>query len=101
MEFIQLEMFLAAAKERSLLRAARRVGRSQPALSVAMNKLEEETGRRLLVRTRSQGCQLTPEGSLLYEYAARLLRLRDEAAARLAAPMVSDEPVPAWLVPCD
>lgn len=100
MEFIQLEMFLAAAQERSLLRAAQRVGRSQPALSVALSKLESETGRQLLVRSRRQGCQLTAAGAVLYGYAERMVRLRAEATARLEASAATAEPPPAWLVPC-
>lgn len=98
MEFIQLEMFVAAAEERSLQRAARRVGRSQPAVSVALTKLEAEAGVPLLVRTRRQGCRLTCAGLVLYEYATRILRLRAEACrAPLPAP---PEPPPLWAVPC-
>ena len=42
MEFQQLEMFAALVEEESVTRAADRVCRTPPAVSIAMRKLEEE-----------------------------------------------------------
>jgi DNA-binding transcriptional LysR family regulator len=80
MEFKQLEMFIAVAEERSVQRATERVFRSQPAVSMAIAKLEEEVGSPLFHRTRSERFRLTDVGEVLYDYAKRVIALRDEAA---------------------
>jgi DNA-binding transcriptional LysR family regulator len=80
MEFKQLEMFLAVAEERSISRAATKVFRTQPAVSMALARLEEELGSFLFHRTRERRFQLTRVGEVLHEYAKRMLALRDEAA---------------------
>jgi len=83
MEFKQLEMFVAVAEEQSVQRATERVFRSQPAVSMAIAKLEEEVGSPLFHRTRSEHFRLTDVGQVLYRYAKRMIDLRDEAAATL------------------
>jgi DNA-binding transcriptional LysR family regulator len=80
MEFKQLEMFVAVAEERSIIRAATRVFRTQPAVSMALSKLEQEVGSSLFHRSRERRFQLTHAGEVLHGYAKRLLALRDEAA---------------------
>lgn len=80
MEFKQLEMFVAVAEERSINRAAEKVFRTQPAVSMALAKLERELGSCLFHRSREHRFQLTKTGEAFYEYALRLLELRDEAA---------------------
>ena len=77
MEFKQLEMFVALAEERSVRRAADRVFRTQPAVSMAIAKLEEEVGRSLFVRR--ERFRLTDAGETLVRYARALLELRTEA----------------------
>lgn len=79
MEFKQLEMFVAVAEERSIMRAAARVFRSQPAVSMALTKLEQEIGAPLFHRSHEQRFKLTGAGEVLQRYARRLLALRDEA----------------------
>jgi len=81
MEFKQLEMFVALAEERRVQRAAERVFRTQPAVSMAIAKLEEEVRSRLFIR--SEGFRLTTSGEILYSYARRLLDLRQEARLAL------------------
>lgn len=81
MEFKQLEMFVALADERSVQRAAERVFRTDPAVSMAISKLEQEVGLPLFVRR--QRFALTPAGTTLYQYARSILDLRDRAAATL------------------
>lgn len=83
MEFKQLEMFVAVAEERSVIRAAARVFRSQPAVSMALAKLEQELGSPLFDRSRETRFQLTWAGEVLHRYAKKMLALRDEAAALL------------------
>ena len=83
MEIMQLEMFVAVVEERSFLRAAERVFRTQPAVSIGLRKLEGRIGVPLLDRSHRLGGRLTPAGEVLYEYAARILGLRDEALSAL------------------
>jgi len=83
MDLIQLEHFLAVADERTFTRAAERVFRTQPALSQSIKKLEMELGSPLFVRDNGN-VSLTEAGSVLADYAHRMLKLRDEALAGLA-----------------
>ena len=82
MELSQLETFLAVAEEQSFSGAAARLHRTQPAVSQAVRKLEEEVGEQLFDRAARDG-SLTAAGDLLREYAVRLLALRREAASAL------------------
>lgn len=79
MEFMQLEMFVTVVDESSVCRAAERVGRTQPAVSIALRKLEEEIGSPLFDKANRQDIKLTDTGEMLYEYALRLLNLRSDA----------------------
>jgi DNA-binding transcriptional LysR family regulator len=83
MEFQQLEMFAATVEEGSVTRAAERVFRTAPAVSIALSKLEREFAVALFDRSDRQHPQLTQPGKLLYSYARRSLELRQEAAAAL------------------
>jgi DNA-binding transcriptional LysR family regulator len=82
MELVQLETFLAVAEERSFSRAAARLHRTQPAVSQAIAKLEQELGEVLFERTSRDGT-LTDAGGVLREYALKLLNLRTEASGAL------------------
>ncbi len=82
MELVQLETFLAVAEERSFSRAAARLHRTQPAVSQAIAKLEQELGEVLFERTSRDGT-LTDAGEVLREYALKLLNLRTEASGAL------------------
>jgi DNA-binding transcriptional LysR family regulator len=79
MELMQLEMFVAAVEEGSIHKAAARVFRTQPAVSIALRKLEQEIGAPLFDRSNRNHFFLTDTGQVLYNYAKRLLNLRDEA----------------------
>jgi DNA-binding transcriptional LysR family regulator len=82
MELNQLETFLAVAEERSFSRAATRLHRTQPAVSQVIRKLEASVGETLFDRAARDGA-LTAAGTLLRDYALRLLALRREAASAL------------------
>jgi DNA-binding transcriptional LysR family regulator len=79
MELMQLEMFVAMVEEGSFHKAAERVLRTQPAVSMAIRKLEQEIGAQLFDRSNRNACALTDTGDALYNYAKQLLNLRDEA----------------------
>ncbi len=82
MDLSQLETFLAVVEERGFSRAAARLRRTQPAVSHAIRRLEEEIGDPLFERSSREGT-LTAAGELLREYAERLLKLRREATSAI------------------
>jgi DNA-binding transcriptional LysR family regulator len=83
MEFMQLEMFVAIVEEHSVRDAAERVRRSQPAVSMAVRKLENEIGVRLFETSGRTRYELTEAGETLYAYASRILKLRSEASSAI------------------
>lgn len=78
MDLAQLEIFLSIAQEKSFSRAAEKMLRTQPAISIAIKRLEEELGETLFDRSSKSGT-LTEAGQTLYSYAQRMINLRDEA----------------------
>jgi DNA-binding transcriptional LysR family regulator len=83
MEFMQLEMFVALVEERGVRGAAERVYRTQPAVSIAIRKLESELEVSLFDRTQRHHYPLTRAGEVLYAYAKRMLNLRKEVGGDL------------------
>lgn len=77
MDLASLRVFLTVAREKSFSRAAKKLYRTQPAISIAVRKLEDSVGQALFVPGSRAG-QLTQAGTLLLEYAERMLNLRDE-----------------------
>jgi DNA-binding transcriptional LysR family regulator len=77
-----LQVFQTVANERSYSRAAEKLYRTQPAISIAMRKLEEWVGQPLFVKG-SGARALTDAGVLLLEYSERMLNLREEARKSL------------------
>ncbi|MGI9103558.1 MAG: LysR family transcriptional regulator [Terriglobales bacterium] len=82
MDLFALEVFVTVAREGSFSRAAEKLYRTQPAVSQAIRKLENELGEPLFDRSSRNG-HLTDAGRVLHEYAQKLLNLRGEAAAAL------------------
>lgn len=83
MEINQLEAFVAVVEEKSFSRAALRMLRTQPAVSQAVHRLEEWAGEALLDRSSKSGV-LSASGRLFYDYAKKVLNLREEARSALA-----------------
>ena len=77
MDLAALQVFRTVAHEQSFSRAAEKLYRTQPAISIAMRKLEDWVGQPLFVRG-SGARVLTDAGALLLEYADRMLNLREE-----------------------
>lgn len=84
MPFRQLEYFVALAQERHFARAASACYVSQPALSEAIRKLEQELGVPL-VRRGQKFEGLTPEGDRLVHWARRILADRDALKQEVTA----------------
>lgn len=81
MDLNQLEVLAAVAREKSFSRAAEVLERTQPAVSQAIRRLEEEVGETLFDRSSKDGT-LTFAGELLLDHAKQMLNLR--ASANLA-----------------
>ena len=93
MELHALKVFQTVATERSFSRAAEKLLRTQPAISLAIQRLEMEVGERLIDRSGRE-LLLTDAGRILLEYARRfenlerdmenaLAEMRDNSAGRL------------------
>jgi DNA-binding transcriptional LysR family regulator len=93
MEFYLLQTFLTVASERSFSRAGEKLLRTQPAVSLAVQRLENALGEKLIDRSGKE-LLLTDAGRVVAEYARRfenlrqdlenaLAELRDNAAGRL------------------
>jgi DNA-binding transcriptional LysR family regulator len=93
MELHALKVFLAVATEKSFSRAAEKMSRTQPAVSLAIQRLESELNVKLIDRL-SKDLQLTDAGQIVHDHARRfenleremetsLSELRDNSAGRL------------------
>ena len=82
MDLFQLETFLAVAQEGGFSRAAKKLFRTQPAVSQTVRKLEMEVGEALFDRSSREGV-LTDAGRVLQQYAQKLINMREEARGAL------------------
>jgi len=72
-----LRAFVCIAEDGSFTRAAQRVGRTQSAVSMQLQRLEAQLGQRLISRGKGGAVQLTPHGQFLLTKARDLLSLND------------------------
>src|ERR1700686_3562823 len=93
MELHSLQVFLTVATEKSFSRAAEKLLRTQPAVSLALQRLEQELGEKLIDRS-GKDLILTDAGRTVIDYARRfqslqqeldnsIAELRDNSAGRL------------------
>ena len=80
MELGTLNVFVTVATEHSFSRAAIKLCRTQPAVSQAVRRLEDDLGEVLFDRS-TKSAKLTQAGDALLPEAIRLLRMADEAVA--------------------
>src|SRR5882724_12228273 len=83
MELYPLHVFLTIAAEKSFSRAAEKLLRTQPAVSLALQRLELELGEKLIDRS-AKDLVLTDAGQTVLEYARRFENLSQEMANALA-----------------
>lgn len=83
MDFKQIEAFINVAKFRSFSKAAEAIYLSQPTISTHINTLENELGITLFDRY-GKDIQLTPAGSLFYDYAINMVNTRNQAVHSIA-----------------
>ena len=81
-----LRAFAYIAEEGSFTRAADRVGRTQSAASMQIQRLESTLGQRVLLRGKGGAVSLTPHGQYLLERARELLALNDAIWNTFRAP---------------
>lgn len=72
MNLKRLEYFCQLAELGNFTRTAQQIGIAQPALSIAIQKLEQEVGLKLINRADKRSL-LTAEGKVLYKLASKLL----------------------------
>ncbi len=93
MELYPIKVFLAVATEKSFSRAGKKLFRTQPAVSLAIQRLESQLGEKLIDRSGKE-LLLTDAGEILVDFARRfenleremeiaLAELRDNSAGRL------------------
>src|SRR3954470_9966930 len=82
MDLTALRIFLAVAEERSFSRAAAKVHRTQPAVSHAAKRLDDDLGELLFDRSSKSGT-LTDAGRVLQNYGQRLVRLAEETESAM------------------
>src|SRR5580700_10717889 len=83
MELSTLRVFMTVANERSFSRAAEKLARTQPAVSLALQRLEAELGEKLLDRS-AKDVMLTDAGRTVLEYARRFQNLESELQNSIA-----------------
>lgn len=83
MDLWQLHIFCKVVDLKSFSRAARAVHLSQPTVSSHIKDLEDHFDSRLIDRLARQALP-TKAGRLLYDYATRMISLRDEAESAMA-----------------
>jgi len=76
MNITQLRLFRDIAREHSFIKVAQQRHITQPAVSVHIQKLEHDLGKKLFIRT-PHNVQLTPEGMLILNDVKEILRLCD------------------------
>lgn len=82
-----LQAFILLVETGSVSETSRRIGRTQPAVSLQMRRLEQATGARLFT-TVGRKFVLTPAGELLLGYARTIMSLQEEVKVRLSAPEI-------------
>lgn len=84
LELDLLRTFVLAVDLDSFARAADQVSRSQSAVSLQMQRLEDISGQQLFIK-QGRGWQLTAAGEILLGYARQILELNQQAIQALTA----------------
>jgi len=79
------KIFLSAAENKSISKAAAQLYISQPAVSITIKKLEENLHTTLFIR-KSKGVELTEKGRVLYDSVKKALTMLWDAEKSLRSP---------------
>lgn len=82
MDLVALKIFITVATERSFSRAAAKLHKTQPAMSQAVRRLEQQLGEQLFDRS-TKSPTLTDAGCLLVEQGARIFQCIDETESAI------------------
>jgi DNA-binding transcriptional LysR family regulator len=82
MELYALQVFATVVGEKSFSRAAEKLLRTQPAVSLALQRLENELGEKLIDRS-AKGLVMTEAGRTVLDFARRFENLRQEMGGAL------------------
>jgi len=80
-----LQTFIAVVEQGGFTQAGEIVGRSQPAVSLQVKRLEEIVGAPLFKRS-NKSLEITAQGAILLQYARDILSLNQEVMVKLAGP---------------
>src|SRR6266550_3935289 len=83
MELYALQVFATVVGERSFSRAAEKLLRTQPAVSLALQRLEAELGGKLIDRS-AKGLVVTDVGRTVLDFSRRFDNLRQEMDSALS-----------------
>jgi DNA-binding transcriptional LysR family regulator len=84
LEINLLRTFVMLVEEQSVTRVARRLNRTQPAISLQLGRLSDAVGRPLFERDLRHP-HLTRYGEMLLPYARQMLKMHDDAYSRLSS----------------
>ncbi len=85
LSFRHLKLFESIGRLKSVRRASDECNLSQPAVTQALSKLEDQVGVQLMER-RASGSYLNPHGDILYARTVRFFDQVEEALVELAVP---------------
>jgi DNA-binding transcriptional LysR family regulator len=84
LEISLLRTFVMLVEEQSVTRVARRLNRTQPAISLQLRRLSDAVGRALFEQDLRHP-RLTRHGEMLLPYARQMLKMHDDARSRLSS----------------
>ncbi len=85
-----LRTFVTVIEVRNYTRAAQLLSRTQPAISLQLQRLEQLTGQKLILRD-GRDMTLTEQGEALATHARQILRLNDLAVSQFDPPAEGDK----------
>ena len=83
LELLRTLVFIA--EEASFTKAAERVGRTQSAVTLQVQKLEALVRQPLVTRSKGGPVELTPQGRALVDSARAMLKINDDALRALGS----------------
>ncbi|CAN5221995.1 hypothetical protein BH10PSE7_BH10PSE7_04950 [soil metagenome] len=87
LELSLLKTFVAVVETGSLTAGGKRVGRTQPAVTYQLNRLEQAVGRSIFDADKGK-LVLTSDGELLLQFASAFLRINEDARRHFSAPEI-------------
>jgi len=93
-----LRSLMSVVETGSITETARRLGRTQPAITLQLQRLEELTGKAIFIH-EGRRLFLTAEGETVLSYARSIIGFHDEMLSQLASPDIEGHVVQDLLFP--